>query len=71
MVAEETALQVHTRAQTRAVEAFQTVDEPTSVNPLDDQTKKSVEMPNEPAVTLSSTHGSTSPADKIALHDAH
>ena len=70
LVAEENALQVHTRAQTRAAEAAQVI---TASTPLtcdsDDQTKELIEIPVVTTDPPSTKYGSTRATHEISLHD--
>jgi len=69
LVAEETALHVHTRAQTRAADTAQVLDDPIILKPPSyDETEKSIQIPATPT-SVPLTHALTRTTDEIALHD--
>jgi len=69
LVAEEIALHIHMRGQTRAADAAKVLDDPIILTvPSDDQTKKSVQISVIPT-NVSSIHASTRATDDIALHE--
>ena len=59
MVAEETALQVHTGAQAQAEQAVSAIIEPPPSNPSPDLTTKSVDHLTESHMPSRSAHAST------------
>jgi len=68
MVAEETALQVHTRAQSQAAQTVSII-EATSPSPSSEPTADPIDQSTESVIPPRSAHASTSATDEIAIHD--
>jgi len=68
MVAEETALQVHTRAQSWAAQTVSII-EATSSSPSPEPTADPIYQPTESVMPPRSAHASTRATDEIAIHD--
>jgi len=68
MVAEETALQVHTRAQSRAAQTVSII-EAASSSPCPDPTADPIDQFTESVMPPRSAHTSTRTTDEIAIHD--
>ena len=66
MVAEETALQVHTRAQSRAAQTFSII-EATSSSPSSEPTADPIDQSTESVMPPRSSHASTRATDEIAI----
>ena len=69
MVAEETALQVHTRAQSRTAQAVSII-EATSSSPSSEPTADPIDQSTESVMSPRSAHTSTGATDEIAIHDS-
>jgi len=68
MVAEETALQVHNRAQSRAAQTVSII-EATSSSPSSEPTADPIDQSTESVMPSRSAHASTRATDEIAIHD--
>jgi hypothetical protein len=68
MVAEETALQVHTRAQSRAAQTVSIIEATTS-SPSPEPTADPINQPTESVMPPRSAHASTRATDEIEVHD--
>jgi len=68
MVAEETALQVHTHAQSQAARTVSII-EATSSSPSSERTADPIDQSTESVIPPRSAHASTRATDEIAIHD--
>jgi len=68
MVAEETALQVYTRAQSQAAQAVSIIESPPS-SPSLDPTPDPVDQSTDSVIPPRSAHASTRATDEISIHD--
>jgi len=68
MVAEETALQVHTRTQSQAAQTGLII-EVTSSSPSPEPTADTINQPTESVMPTRSAHASTRATDEISIHD--
>jgi len=68
MVAEETALQVHNRAQSRAAQTFSIIEAKSS-SPSSEPAADPIDQSTESVMSPRSAHASTRATDEIAIHD--